>query len=150
MEIFFLLFHSFALRSSLLYHTTYFLLIYVRFVSHFDSINESHLSRSFFIFRGSFCLYFIGPCTKYTNKIPIQRYHRKFVAVKQQQTDTMEKQRQKNILFFFCSVFPCSCIMKFGGVLRSINFYYTIYSLCIFSICFSCCRLLGSMIKLCR
>lgn len=39
-------------------------------------------------------------------------------------------------------------VMKFGGVLRSINFYYDIH--CLFSIRFSWCRLLGSMIKLCR
>lgn len=87
---------------------------------------------SFFIFfGGDFCLYFSSQCTKYT-KIPTQRYHWKSIAHRH----TTARQRKfrlplsLDMPLSFSHHFPCIGLMKFDGVLRSINFYYTIFIVC--------------------
>lgn len=84
----------------------------------------------------------------------------KFIQIPTQRRQKIRSTTQKIVyqfLFFFrwfvrsfvhsCAICRCN-VMKFGSVLRSINFYYDIH--CLFSIRFSWCWLLGSMIKLCR
>lgn len=140
---------------------THFVLICVRFVSNFNSKSESHLVSFsiwfffFFLFTLEGLLLVCGSGTMHdTNgekKISLSKYQRS--AVKKSVAP------HRKLCTSFCSFFSlrslvhscaiCRCnVMKFGSVLRSINFYYDIH--CLFSIRFSWCWLLGSMIKLCR